>query len=529
MKNLSGIFLILIMIFVCFGFGLGCGTDGSAPYVTTTSISTAFPLGLAFSSPTQKTTSSDAIKKQSKQNNQNNQKNKKGKPIVATDITSSSTYATKVAAITDMVNGTTVAACDFNLTISTSTDNATCYGPIVYYNNQHPDGAGAAGNFPPGDNGIWTSTEGTTTEACSAAQLTKKVQGVSSLVDSMIMSTASMFCIAKVYGKTLPTEGTTLTLTTEVAAAYVTNDVGLVVTSATIERSANDSSGNPIYITTIAGTTTSGSDVTVRLKHIPTSTDNSSYKGKLSWKIGSSVQNSNCGQSDYNSEGQTYAGSIAYEKPSSTNIRYKLMSAQFCGNTSHASPFVSSTNWSVDPTKGFTDGSIEGGWAGNFNYAVFSFNPSNSIGEYQYAWQAGYMDGATRVFNVALTSDTTVTTTTNGTAYFGFGPSINANTNLGTISGMYCNWAGPNGKLSGAAIQALAQKQTISKTSSATQFSVVTDNIAYAPVNSCSTSSAQFQYGLTESYGTTGPASHSLVASTTITGVSPTPAVDVEL
>ncbi|MBF0297917.1 MAG: hypothetical protein HQK51_04315 [Oligoflexia bacterium] len=519
---------IFILIFT-FTFFVSCGDDGSAPNIRLYSISNAFPIGLAFSSPTQSITSTEAYKKS------------KRIAVLATDIISSATYSTKVEAITDMFNGSNIVACNFNFKIHVSTENANCYGPIVYYNNQHPDGLETAGHLPAGDLGIWSSTEGSTTEACSASELNKKVQGVATLTDTMIMSTASLFCIAKVNAKALPAEGETLTLTNEVAAAFIANAIGLNVTLATITRGSSDSNGNPVYITTLKGATTTTAptttttttvttnDVTIRLKHIPTSADNSSYKGKLSWKIGSKTPNVNCTQSDYSSEGETFAGSIAYEKVNSSTMKYKLMSAQFCGNPTHADAFASSNNWSIDPTKAFADNTREGGWVENFNYAVFSFNPSDSIGEYQYAWQAGNNDGATRVFNISLVKDTNDSTKTNGTAYFGFGPSINGDLNLGTISGMYCNWAGPGGKLSGAPIQALAQRQTITKSKSALLFSVVADNISYAPVNACQTSSGTFHYGLNDSYPATVVTAHTLVSTSTIAGVTPTPPVDVEL
>ena len=71
-------------------------------------------------------------------------------------------------------------SCNLNLTIMSPT-NAQCYGPSVSYTT-HPVGAGSS-SWPGGDLGIWETTNSATSEACSAAQLNSRMQGVSSYID----------------------------------------------------------------------------------------------------------------------------------------------------------------------------------------------------------------------------------------------------------------------------------------------------------------------------------------------------------
>lgn len=186
--------------------------------------------------------------------------------------------------------------------------------------------------------------------------------------------------------------------------------------------------------------------------------------------------NGNCSGS---SAGQVDAVSISYEKNSSGNMKYALSSANFCGSS--ADPYKSSSNYSVNLSKTYS--SNNGGWGNNANVLLADFNPTSGVGNYQYAWQAGFGDSNTRVLNMNISS------TSSAVAYFGFGPAITASSGVGTIDRMICNWAGPNSSHTGVS---KVQKQVMTRSS--TMFTPSSNFITYDPVNSCDSTSASFSY-----------------------------------
>jgi hypothetical protein len=133
-----------------------------------------------------------------------------------------------------------------------------------------------------------------------------------------------------------------------------------------------------------------------------------------------------------------------------------------------------------DPIANSTD--ANNGWAGNWNYLNFDFDPSTEVGTYAYSWQAGKGDSNSRVFNVSKSS------ASDAVGYFGFGPDVRNSTSsctgratdIGKIKGMICNWAGPGNAHS---YQNFVQKQVITKSSGI--WGVTSENILYNPVNTC--------------------------------------------
>jgi hypothetical protein len=456
---------------------VACGSDSTTTSTddTSTSILTnVFPSELSVSSPTAQTSSSSALSASSIEE--------------ITKSVASSSYATKKAAVEALLAATTSSSCTFTLNLSTDSSNASCYGPTMTYSN-HPNATPAKkddnttdddpedgdGTLPSNDLGIWRSTVDGSTEACSAGQINKKVEGVANQVDSAILAFASMICLAQADGLTLPIVGDTLDLTSVVSTGFSTNAIGLTITSASISRDADAADGFTVYTSNLVGT--SGTQtVTARLKHVANS-DNSLYRGKLSFTVANTTNADpqNCTTST--ATGETDAVSIAYEKSSATSLTYELHSGNFCGDS--ANPYASTTNFTVDPTKKLSS-TNQTGWANNFNVAKFNINPSDGAGNYQFAWQAGAGDGNTRVMNAFVDATGALPT---GRAYFGYGPDVESG--AGAIDRMICNWAGPGAPATGSKTgSALAQRQLITQNSSGI-FTVDSENITYAPTNDC--------------------------------------------
>ncbi|MBI2341947.1 MAG: hypothetical protein HYU98_04360, partial [Deltaproteobacteria bacterium] len=253
-----------------------------------------------------------------------------------------------------------------------------------------------------------------------------------------------------------------------------------------------DSDDDPVYQSTLTGTITVGPSSytsTIIVKHIRTG--DGTYHGKISFKMGiDSMDLITCEVGS----GATFAGTILYEKSSSTLVKYLMNYASFCG--SDTDPFDENNN--ILASDKFDPAANPDGWPHDWNYALFSMDPTQSgVGTFSYAWQAGFDDQRTRVFNLTTTAadDGSVT----GTAYYGFGPDVESAL-LGTIDGFVCNWvATGNGARSLADRSAasllaegkgqnLAQRQVISRASGGTIFDVTTSNISYAISHSCNAS-----------------------------------------
>ena len=410
-------------------------------------------------------------------------------------------YIAKKEALQALITGDGDCSFTIDLPDVTSPD---CYGPDVTYTGHLDIGGGQNqpnGQLPVGDVGIWNTTD-ENDEACAAAKMNELVDKSVAYVDNAIKTVGSMACAAKKADIGLPAVSDA---SEDLKAAMDTNvdATGLTVDSATLDR-LPDSDGDPVYQSTVAGTMTLGNDdkdTTITLTHIPTADDNSTYKGKLQVKMSSSNSQfgNNCSGINQAAQqtGTTVAGVILYEKTSATSVTYEFNFAQFCG--SDADPF--DDNGNLDPANAAAQNNQQGGaptnpngWADNWNYGIFNFDPTAGVGNFAYAWQAGTGDQRTRALNLTTVADADGNVT--GTAYYGFGPDIATATadTKGTIDGFVCNWAGPNGAISqqdrsashlGNALS-IAQKQTMSRAAGATLFTSDSANITYAVANSCS-------------------------------------------
>ncbi|MBI4126299.1 MAG: hypothetical protein HY465_02275 [Deltaproteobacteria bacterium] len=377
--------------------------------------------------------------------------------------------------------------CSFTLAME-MVDEPGCYGPSVDYAN-HPAGSPTTGQLPQGDVGIWDPLEGD--EACAAAQMNALVKKVASKVDNMISIFGAMACAGKKAGIDLPAVDAEVDLTSAMSSNVTVT--GLTISDAKIKRLA-DSGTNPVFLSTITITMAipNGSTFTgqIILKHIPTADDNSTYKGKLSVKMtkSDSAFGGGCTTQDIGTAATAgvMGGVVKYEKSSATSLVYEADYAEFCG--ADADPFDDDNNLNRENA----DSTNPTGWGSNYNYGLFSLNPVNGTGAVAYAWQAGSGDQRTRVLNVTTT--VAADDSASGTAFYGFGPGVDADATLGSIDGFVCNWArgaiNQNPRDAASLDTAglgfdLAQKQVLSRAAAADIFTSTDDNITFAPSNNC--------------------------------------------
>ena len=273
-------------------------------------------------------------------------------------------FASKKTALQALIAGTN--DCKFTMALPSVT-STSCYAPSVNYLG-HPDGSPNSGQMPSGDLAIWNATQGT--QACAAAKMTELVEKVASIVDNMVSVFGAVACAGKKASIALPAIGSSVDLASALST-YV-SVTGLTFSAATLERLA-DSGANPVYklrvrmSMSLGGATAQTAKIV--LKHIPTATDNSTYKGKVSMTMNQAQgEGSNCAGSG--ASGVTQAGTILYEKTSATAMSYEMKFAQFCGT---GKQLDSDNNISLADQLATS----ASGWGDNANYMVASINPSN--------------------------------------------------------------------------------------------------------------------------------------------------------
>jgi len=196
----------------------GCLDDGSSTSTSTTATSTAFPSGLAVSSPTD-VVAADAT------------------PALAAGIAVKPTLWARVSdwlvgtahaasgkvprytwatlRIDALLNGTITASTTFTPELFLTTDtNAGCFGPTLDYSNHPDDTIPDSGQLPSGDLGIWTETDATSGHACAAAELNSRMRGIGWRSNMALMGLASMIEELTASATALPSAGGTVDATT---------------------------------------------------------------------------------------------------------------------------------------------------------------------------------------------------------------------------------------------------------------------------------------------------------------------------
>ncbi|HLG19050.1 MAG TPA: hypothetical protein VI895_04440 [Bdellovibrionota bacterium] len=395
-------------------------------------------------------------------------------------------YFERIDELETRITATDPTACGFGIGVFRPIPAATCYGPSISYTN-HPDWAPPDDpsllddNLPPGDLGIWDELEANTNEPCVVAKVNSLMAEVQSKVDMAVDLVSSMLCVAKVTGAdTLPVEGESKDLTTTLQDGLTATDTPFTISAATIERQADTSDGFKSFLSEVSGSAeaptfdqaTQTIVTSVHLKHIPTSDDNSTYRGRLWMTVsgGTFGPGAKCG----GQSAKMVATSILYSKDANGRLLYRLQRASYCSDT--ANPF--DANNALDASKKDPD---PDGWVDNFVDSTFDISVSDSTGVISYAWQAGTGDSHARVFLSELSAASDGGRT--GCGYFGFGPDV-TRADIGSIDGMICNWAGPHNDHTP---QALVQRQCVDFDTTNKIWTSNQSNLAveYGPVNAC--------------------------------------------
>ncbi len=346
-------------------------------------------------------------------------------------------------------------------------EDAQCYGPRLPFKD-HPDGTiPNSGELPPGDLGIWTMNEANTSQACTAAQLDARMQGVQTRTMSGLFLLAGSLDALYDAGYSLPAVGSSVDIT-----AYMPAITNVTFTSVTLEHTAS----NEYHYTIEYTYTRSGVSYQVQFETTHRSGASANeYKGLMAYQIQDTMHGGNCGPGDNDI---TRKGSLVYERSSSDDFAVDAREAQFC---SHSMSGGFDSRGLLDPTDRFDAATNSDGWGNNYSRFVSNYKASNRSGQYSYVWQAGYMDSHSRVLEIDLNDHSPV----DGESYFGFGaPVYNTSATSGEISGMICNWAAPGHTHTP---QLYAQRQFLEYNTSTTFFETTTagSDITYAPTNTC--------------------------------------------
>jgi len=449
-----------------------CGSSTTSTTSTDSSSSSiAFPDGLAIASPTDASEANTNISL----------------------IGKATSYEVEWAGIDTILNATSLASCAADFTqLFTQPSDANCYGPEMGYES-HPE-SGTDGDLPVGDLGLWTENEGSSTEACAAAELNARMDGIKEQSTAALSLLASMVCtINNTSTLTMPSAGSSLSMASEMTSmATAAGATGMTFNSASISVASTTVGSSTYtdytYSINISITGAVATTLQVDMTHRPLDSSNNTYRGRFSYYFDNQDAIGNCNR-DFgalNTADITELGSVVYEKSASTSLKFDARYTQACG-ASNTAVLVSNE---LDPTvKAKTDNMAGGpdisGWAANFNKVVADFDPTTNIGNFILAWQAGAGDGAIRAFNLTL-NDADSDGYLEGSAYYGFGDDIATAT--GDIVGMYCNWAGPNGGAgnnTSVRLDNYAQRQVIDESSSTGIFAATTSDILYAPTNLC--------------------------------------------
>jgi hypothetical protein len=381
--------------------------------------------------------------------------------------------------------------------------NASCYGPqMPYASHQDALSGSTSGTLPGGDLGIWLEYENGV-QPCVAAQLKHRTRGVrGQTMQGLLMTAVMRLTIARSSTLSMPAAGASTDAAAEVQAKLRTVPAlaTVVVHAASVSLDsagttytyrlalANGESGASARLGEVVMTHIKGSGPTVfngvmRVSGFTLSNDSAmgcedtkdSGTGMYQVAHVSTVKYSRDGTAlSYGSRNANYCG-----HPSATTV--SDYGAQVAGLTSGAE---------LDPSAKLT-GNNRGtstGWRGNFSRFASTVDKTAGSGNHLFAWQAGTMDNASRMLAVSSAYNSATDTRTLG-GYFAFGADI-ASTD-GTLQGMICNWAGPGNSHTP---QASFQSQVASHTGSATRFTIASggSKIAYAPTNSCSSSTTSF-------------------------------------
>ncbi|MBI3899229.1 MAG: hypothetical protein HY308_13160 [Gammaproteobacteria bacterium] len=390
-----------------------------------------------------------------------------------------------VTLLDDILSGDVALATALNSAYLFESDggNANCYGPTMNYVDHPQAGTPNSGQLPSGDLGIWAETVTSDTTACAAEQLNLKMRGAKRRIHTSLLILAGMRRVAFANSLT-PAAGASANLLTPMNALGLS---GISFTTATLARSTDGGTWTYTLALDVTVTTPIAGTFPVTLSLSNTETSTGVYSGTLQFTAEGTNDAGNC--QGVSPKPVTAASTVKYER-SSTEMTISQRIGNFCGVASNLPSDVYDADNELNPAAKYSLGTGKG-WADNFSRFAASFDPATLDGNFAFAWQAGYLDGNTRMFNVWTD---TVSGVRVGEAYFGFGDDIE--TSDGSIKGMICNWAGPG---SSHSYSAYAQRQSLTFDATASKWLVgaSSSDIRYAPTTTCEYTNATHGGGAT--------------------------------
>jgi hypothetical protein len=435
----------------------GCSSS-STPGTTgnNSSSETAFPAALAVASPLDWDSAGSSARVQ--------------RSVSRAALTSDggSEYSAAIALLDDIISGTSLSACTFDPELFfQAVTNAQCYGPTVAYVD-HPDAAPPESGFlPPGDTGIWIEVDTPTGNACAAAELNARMEGIQARSLGALSGLAAMVCTINASGGTLSLPDAT-TASVDLTSALPA-PTGVAINSAVLAYTTT--TGGEDKYTYSLDFDYNGTNIVIALAHIPSVASSEVYRGQLTYRINTTANGTNC-SADPDTP-VTRNGSLVYNRTAATAMTVEMREAQFCG----ADVDGLDADGIVDAANEFDPGTAPHGWGDDFNLFRSEFDPTSLLGDYAYFWQAGHMDGNTRVFNLRVYDDNdSATEDLEATAFFGYG--LDAQNADPSIHGFIFNWAGPGNNHT---LQEYAQQQEVRYNTGTGKFDSVSANILYAP------------------------------------------------
>ena len=377
--------------------------------------------------------------------------------------------------------------------------NASCYGPSVAYAS-HQDSAGGTGSglLPTGDLGLWVATESASGEPCAVAQVDRRVdsardQGRQALLVAALMRGV----VARSATLAMPAAGASLDLGSELGTALSTA-LGASAPTVAVASLALDSAGS-VYSYRLVLTDGSGASARrgeLILRHVPGSAD-TVYRGSLQVSGFSLDLDAAFGCTDEvdSASGRfkvARVSTLVYQRDGS-RLAFGSRSAHYCGHPDGtasddgAQVAALQSDGQLDPSVGLATGVRGGvlGWRGNFTRYAADYDADTGAGDFLLAWQAGTGDSHARALAAHAGVDGAGALTLE--AWYAYAADIASTT--GDLLGMICNWAGPGN----SHVPVLAfQSQRASLAAGAGSFTLDSSLIAYAPTQSCSSTTTAY-------------------------------------
>jgi len=416
-----------------------------------------------------------------------------------------SSLPAQIAALQDRLGKSTVADCLAGIQLSLPQAHTACYGPSIAFAgspdwpSNEPVGPGSSvgcpglasadaksGCAPGGDLGMWLAKEPSTGEACTSATMNAQVMAASGLVNSAVTLMAGLICVAHVKGDTLAAGSAPL----DYAAVLSANLSGITFSAASVSQLANQTDGRPTYQIAVAGnmnaTDASGAAHTLALEATAVHSPGDTADGRLHGYVDH--------WDSLAAQVVRVPFSVAYDITAGA-VRYELRTGQTDADLTDGDLFDALGAFDFTKQLQRVSNSMGTGTGGG-SFERAQIDATTGLGTLLHAWQAGNVDGWTRVFQATAAADPAGGADT-GVGYFGFGPPLDQPT-LGEMDGMWCNWAFPGSwpKVGGPGPNSPnVQGQTMVRDAATGQFVPVQNNILYAPTNTCDVAAAaDFRY-----------------------------------